>query len=234
MKESLAHHPSKMPTLRKRVCIFGGSFNPVHCGHLQLGTAVLAQNKADEVWFLLSPHNPHKCQTDLLADNLRFSLLTQALSDQPGLIACDFELSLPRPSYTAHTLLALRTRYTDYDFSLLIGQDNWEKFHFWHQPEDILMHHNVLVYPRSTEKSTVPNVSSHQCANEATQQVIFNPHLAHWAQHMPLRIDLISAPLLPISSSLIRQRIAHQQDISTLVPSAIVHDCQRLYQGQYK
>ena len=86
--------------------IFGGSFNPIHMGHLALANYLCEYNGLDEIWFLVSPHNPLKQQTDLWDDNLRLELVKLAIADYPKFRASDFEFHLSRPSYTIHTSLS--------------------------------------------------------------------------------------------------------------------------------
>ena len=100
--------------------IFGGSFNPIHMGHLALANYLCEYNGLDEIWFLVSPHNPLKQQTDLWDDNLRLELVKLAIADYPKFRASDFEFHLPRPSYTIHTLDALHKAYPNREFTLII------------------------------------------------------------------------------------------------------------------
>ena len=92
--------------------IFGGSFNPIHMGHLALANYLCEYNGLDEIWFLVSPHNPLKQQTDLWDDNLRLELVKLAIADYPKFRASDFEFHLPRPSYTIHTSFRAISRYS--------------------------------------------------------------------------------------------------------------------------
>ena len=78
--------------------LFGGSFNPIHNGHIRLAKALLQEAGLDEVWFMVSPQNPFKQNQQLLDDDKRFQLVQIALIDEPRLIACDFEFNLPKPS----------------------------------------------------------------------------------------------------------------------------------------
>ena len=107
-----------------RTAVFGGSFNPVHYGHINLAKEILRQDLADEVWLMVSPRNPLKQQADLLDEQTRLRLTRLALADVPGVFASDDEFSLPRPSYTWKTLDALRGKYPDRAFFLVIGGDN--------------------------------------------------------------------------------------------------------------
>lgn len=123
----------------KRTGIFGGSFNPIHCGHIALAKEILRQTTLDEIWLMVSPQNPLKREaSDLLDDDLRFQLAQKALADVEGVIACDYEFHLPIPSYTWTTLQHLRKDYPDHEFTLLIGGDNWERFTRWYHWKDIL------------------------------------------------------------------------------------------------
>ena len=149
----------------KKVAIFGGSFNPIHTGHIALAQAVQQQCGLDEVWLMVSPQNPLKRNdADLLDDSLRFEMAQKALEGVEGVKACDYEFHLPKPSYTWNTLQHLTKDYPDYTFTLLIGGDNWAHFQRWRHWKDILWHHDVIVYPREEYQGTISvpllNVSS--------------------------------------------------------------------------
>ena len=149
----------------KKVAIFGGSFNPIHTGHIALAQAVQQQCGLDEVWLMVSPQNPLKRNdADLLDDSLRFEMAQKALEGVEGVKACDYEFHLPKPSYTWNTLQHLTKDYPDYTFTLLIGGDNWAHFQRWRHWKDILWHHDVIVYPRDEYQGSISvpllNVSS--------------------------------------------------------------------------
>jgi nicotinate-nucleotide adenylyltransferase len=178
----------------KRIGIFGGSFNPIHVGHIALAQAVLRQCALDEVWLMVSPQNPLKRNdADLLDDGLRFEMAQRALENVDGVRACDYEFHLPKPSYTWNTLQHLTEDYPNYTFILLIGGDNWAHFQRWRHWKDILWHHNVIVYPRDQYQGT------------------------------------IDVPLLPISSTEIRQKVRAGESIEGLVPEAIVPLVKKYY-----
>ncbi len=176
-----------------RTVVFGGSFNPVHCGHIALAQSVLAQGLADEVWLMVSPQNPLKPQGGLLCDDDRMALARRAVADIDGVVASDYEFLLPRPSYTWNTLQQLQRNFPQRTFSLLVGGDNWALFQQWYHWKDILRHYNIIVYPRGGHTGTM------------------------------------QAPLLNVSSTDIRQRVARGESISGMVPHSIEADVVRLY-----
>ena len=144
--------------------IFGGSFNPIHCGHIALARQLLRTERLDEVWLMVSPQNPLKQNAGLLPDELRLQLARKALEGVEGVVASDYEFRLPRPSYTWNTLRHLSQDYPDRRFTLLIGGDNWARFERWKHWKDILRHYDVAVYPRGnyggTARLPLLNVSS--------------------------------------------------------------------------
>lgn len=154
--------------------IFGGSFNPIHNGHIALAQAVLQQCGWDEVWLMVSPQNPLKQESALLADDLRLELAQQALEGVEGVKACDYEFRLPKPSYTWNTLQHLSHDYPDHEFVLLIGGDNWGRFSRWRHWKDILRQYDVVVYPRDGYAGTIQmpllDVSSTQIRERVQSQ----------------------------------------------------------------
>ena len=118
--------------------IFSGSFNPIHIGHLALANYLCEFEGLDEVWFMVTPHNPFKKQADLWSDELRLQLVQLAIEGYPRFRASDFEFHLPRPSYTVHTLNRLKEVYPKREFQLIIGSDNWKVFDQWFESEEAL------------------------------------------------------------------------------------------------
>lgn len=166
-----------------KVGIFGGSFNPIHTGHIRLGEWLCERGLVDELWYLVSPLNPLKQgDNDLLCDEARLRLTKLAIKGKPHLQVCDIEMQLPRPSYMVRTLEELRRMYPQYEFQLVIGADNWQRFPQWKDSPEILRHHRILVYPRPGYHIDVTT--------------------------LPPNVSLIHSPLFDISSTEIRQAIA--------------------------
>ena len=135
----------------KRIGIFGGSFNPIHLGHTALAAYICEQGLVDEVWLMVSPQNPLKQDLTLLDESERLTMAHLAVAPYPMLKACDFEFTLPRPSYTYHTLQALHKAYPEHEFSLIIGEDNWQCFDRWYRGKDIIRKTSIIIYPRDAE-----------------------------------------------------------------------------------
>ena len=178
---------------RIRTALFGGTFNPLHNGHLAIAQSVLEQGLADEVWILITPCNPWKKDQALLDDRLRYDMVAQAVEDMDGVRASDFEFKLDKPSYTANTLRRISADYPDREFILTIGADNWVKFHNWKEADFILKNYPIIVYPR--QGYPIENVSGN--------------------------VTLLDCPLMDISSTQIRQMVHNGTPINELVPASV-------------
>nr|WP_320059671.1 nicotinate (nicotinamide) nucleotide adenylyltransferase [uncultured Bacteroides sp.] len=175
--------------------IFSGSFNPIHIGHLALANYLCEFAGLDEIWFMVSPHNPLKEESDLLADHKRLELVQSAVEGYPKFHASDFEFHLPRPSYTVYTLEKLKERYPEREFHLIIGSDNWNLFSLWKDPEQIIATTPILIYPR--------------------------PGFPIDEEQLPESVRVVSAPLLDVNSTFIRQAISAGKDIRYFLHSAV-------------
>ena len=200
----------------KRIGIFGGSFNPIHLGHTALAAYICEQGLVDEVWLMVSPQNPLKHDITLLDEKERLHMARLAVAPYPMLKACDFEFTLPRPSYTYHTLQALRKAYPDHEFSLIIGEDNWQCFDRWYRGEDIARETPIIVYPRGVEGLGLRVESKSQLS-------IVNCQLS-----IPK-----NPPLLPYSSTEVRHHIAAGQETSHMLHPDVAQYIreQHFYQG---
>jgi nicotinate-nucleotide adenylyltransferase len=181
-----------------KVGLFFGSFNPVHVGHMVLANYMLAYTELDQVWFVVSPHNPLKKKSSLLHERHRLQLVTLAIGDNAKLKASDIEFHISQPSYTVNTLVHLTEKYPKTNFVLIMGEDNLENFHKWKNFEEILKHYELYVYPRVNK--------------EAARAVIHPEITLHPA------IKRIAAPIIEISSTAIRQAIQDKKDLRYFVP----------------
>lgn len=186
-----------------KVGIYGGSFNPVHFGHVGLAKWVIENTDLDELWLMVSPNNPLKPANLLAPEGERLAAVSKAVKDIPHVKASDFEFSLPRPSYTVNTLRELQKAYPDTEFTLIIGEDNIAIFDCWREYEFILANFRIFVYPRrenlSDDGLTVKRSNSPQ--DGLTTQ---------WSDSVAVKeIRYLSgAPLFNISSTQIRNQQA--------------------------
>ena len=203
----------------KRIGIFGGSFNPIHLGHTALAAYICEQGLVDEVWLMVSPQNPLKRDLTLLDENERLTMARLAVAPYPMLKASDFEFTLPRPSYTYHTLQALRAAYPDCEFSLIIGEDNWQCFNRWYRGEDIARETPIIVYPRSSESSeSTKELSSFKVAFEREQRLPAGSAEHSNFNEVNFQLSILkNPPLLPYSSTEVRQHIAAGHDASHML-----------------
>ena len=185
-----------------KIGIYSGSFNPIHIGHLALANYLCEYEGLDQVWFLVSPHNPLKEQSDLMEDSLRLRLVQLAVAGYDKFVASDFEFHLPRPSYTIHTLDALKQCYPQHTFTLIVGSDNWHHFHRWYQWERILAENPLMIYPR--------------------------PDYPVDASALPSGVRLAPTPLLEVSSTFIRQALAEGRDVRYFLHPAVYREIYNL------
>ncbi|MDD2436319.1 MAG: nicotinate (nicotinamide) nucleotide adenylyltransferase [Massilibacteroides sp.] len=175
--------------------IFPGSFNPIHIGHLALANWMCEYGGLDEVWFLVSPHNPLKEKSGLMDDQFRLLLVKESIASYPKFKVDDIEFSLPQPSYTINTLDALTQKHPENCFYLIIGADNWDKMPLWKDAEKLLNSYRILIYPRLNFPVNIPETFS--------------------------LVRKVNAPLMEISSSFIRKSLKEGKDIRFFLPETI-------------
>lgn len=175
--------------------VMGGSFNPVHAGHLMLASYLTQFTSLDAVWLTLSPLNPLKATSlELIPDLQRLEMLSIASRGAEGIEVCDIELSMPRPSYTINTLDYLKRRYPKRRFKLIIGSDNWRIFDSWKDYERILKEYGVIVYPRP----------GYPVSNIYEEGMVY-----------------VEAPQTNLSSTFVRAAIAKGADMNYFLPAGV-------------
>ncbi len=182
--------------MKKKTGLYFGSFNPIHNGHLIIANQMMVNSDLEEIWFVISPHNPLKEKASLLEDHHRLALVKIAIDDNPKFKACDIEFSMPIPSYTIHTLVTLEEKYPNRSFGLIIGSDNLYSFEKWFNYEQILNNYVLYVYPR-------PNYIGCLLKNHPS-------------------VKWIDAPLIEISSSYIRECVKNNKSIRYLMPDKVI------------
>jgi len=184
-----------------RTALLGGTFNPLHNGHLAIAESVLEQGLADEVWILITPCNPWKAGQQLLDDHIRYEMVAEAVKDLEHVYASDYEFRLPMPSYTANTLKSLTSDYPDREFILTIGADNWAKFGNWRESDYIRNNFRLIVYPREGYNTgTIPD-----------------------------GVSLLNLPLLDYSSTRIRQMVKDGVPLKEMVPASVARTISELH-----
>lgn len=174
-----------------KIGLFGGSFNPIHNAHVKLASTICSEAGLDEVWFMVTPHNPLKRQEGLMDEKDRLAMVRIALEKEPNLKASDYEFHLERPSFTWNTLQHLSKDYPTDEFYIIIGGDNWEIFNHWAHHEEILRDYHIIVYPR---KDSLMDTTS-----------------------LPPSVSIIRMPEMDISSTMIREMLRNGEDISPYV-----------------
>ena len=175
-----------------KIGLFFGSFNPIHIGHLIIANTMVNQADIDQVWFIISPHNPFKSSKSLLHEFDRMDMVERAIEDNFSLRASDVEFKMPRPSYTVDTLAYLSSKHPNHQFRLIIGEDNLRSFHKWKNHEAILEYYGLDVYPR-------PNA-------EPNEEIKNHPN-----------VRMVQAPLLDISATYVREAIKTGKSIKYIV-----------------
>ncbi|WP_289063626.1 nicotinate (nicotinamide) nucleotide adenylyltransferase [uncultured Zobellia sp.] len=182
----------------KKVGLYFGTFNPVHIGHMIIANHMVEFSNLDEVWFVVTPQSPFKTKKTLLADNHRYQMVYEATKDYPKLKPSKIEFGLPQPNYTVNTLVHLREKYgIDYEFALIMGEDNLKGLHKWKNYEVILSDYNLYVYPRISEGEIEHRFKGHA------------------------KIHNVNAPIMEISSTFIRKNHKEGKNIRPLLPNSV-------------
>ena len=191
------------------IALLFGSFNPIHNGHLAMARAALQSDKCDEVWFVVSPHNPLKSLNTLASANDRAHMVSLALQNESQIKICTIEFDMPTPSYTIHTIFKLKEEYPSFNFHILCGTDVVNSLPTWYKFKELIQEAKFLVCSRETNTEN----SAHSLV-----------------QQFPKQFEFIPFQPLNFSSTQIRESIANSRksdDLSAQVQEYII--AQKLY-----
>ena len=180
-----------------KIGLYFGTFNPIHVGHLIIANHIAEYSGLDQVWMVVTPHNPLKKKDTLLDDYQRLHLVFLATEDYPKIKPSDIEFKLSQPNYTVNTLAHLQDKYPQYEFALIIGEDNLKTFNKWKNYETILENHDLYVYPRISSEIENLELKNHP------------------------KVHIIEAPVVEISSTFIRENIKNKKNVRPLLPSKV-------------
>ena len=188
--------------MSKKIGLFFGTFNPIHVGHLIIANHMAEFSELNEVWLVVTPHNPHKKKNTLLEDTHRLAMVRIATEAYPKLKASTIEFDLPQPNYTVNTLAVLEEKYPDKEFCLIMGEDNLKSLHKWKNYEVILERYPIFIYPRISENL------------ERDANLILEKKAS---------VTLINAPIVELSSTFIRKNIAINKNIKPMLSKNVWH-----------
>lgn len=180
-----------------KIGLYFGTFNPIHIGHLIIANHMAEYSNLDQIWMVVTPHNPHKQKNTLLDDYHRLHMVHLATEDFPKIKPSDIEFKLPQPNYTVNTLAYLQEKYPKYEFALIMGEDNLNSLHKWKNYEVILQNHSIYVYPRLN-------------AGEMDNQFVNHP-----------KINRVGAPVIELSSTFIRESIKNGKNVIPMLPNKV-------------
>ena len=184
-----------------KIGLFFGSFNPVHIGHFAIAGYMKEFTDLDEVWFVVSPHNPLKKKSTLLSDRDRLYLVDLAIGENPDLKSSDIEFNRPSPSYTIDTMALLTERYPHHRFVLVMGEDNLYTLNKWKNADELVRNFPIYVYPR-------PGAVKKE--NEELGEIL-----------RKARVKWVTAPMMDISGTFIRNGIKKGKNMSYYLSPAV-------------
>ena len=189
-----------------KIGLYFGSFNPIHVGHLIIANFMATNTDLNQVWLIVSPHNPLKNKATLADNYVRLHLCNLAIANNNYLLSSDIEFNLPTPSYTVDTLAYLKEKYPKNKFVLIMGGDNLESLHKWKNYKYLLANYQIYVYNRP---------------NSDVSAYLDNPV-----------VKFYDAPLIDTSSTYIRKAIQQGQSIRYLVSDEVIEELEK--SGLYK
>jgi nicotinate-nucleotide adenylyltransferase len=180
-----------------KIGLYFGTFNPIHVGHLIIANHLVEYSDLDEIWMVVTPHNPFKKKSSLLENHHRLELVYRATENYTKIKPSDIEFKLPQPNYTVYTLAYISDAFPNHQFSLIMGEDNLKSFHKWKNFETILEHHHIYVYPRVSEGKVETRFDNHP------------------------KIHAVNAPIVEVSSTMIRNGIKNKKNIKPLLTKEV-------------
>ena len=177
-----------------KIGLYFGSFNPIHCGHLIIASHVADSGLVDQVWLVVSPHNPLKKENGLLNEYHRLHLVQLAIEDDNRLKASDIEFKLPKPSYTIDTLIYLKEKYPQHEFSIVMGSDSFQNLPKWKNAVTLQRDYRFIIYNR--------------------------PGFSIPENHGAM-LHVLDAPLLDISATAIRRLIKEKKSVRYLLTEPV-------------
>ena len=180
-----------------KIGLYFGTFNPIHVGHLIIANHMAENSDLEQIWLVVTPHNPHKQKSTLLDDYQRLHLVHLATEDYPKIKPSDIEFKLAQPNFTVHTLAHLKDHFPQHEFSLIMGEDNLNSLHKWKNFEYIIENHDLYVYPRVS-------------VNDENNDLLNHP-----------RVHKVAAPIVEISSTFIRENIKNKKNFRPLLPEKV-------------
>ena len=184
-----------------KIGLYFGSFNPIHIGHTAIAGYMTEFADLDQVWFIVSPHNPLKKKETLLTDHHRIYMVQLAIGDNDRLKASDIEFKLPVPSYTIDTLTYLKEKHSNNEFCLVMGEDNLYTLHKWKNADELVSRYPIYVYPRQ---------DSGKPSSPLLDQLLAKAD-----------VHRVNAPLMDISGTFIRSGIKNKKDMSYFLSAAV-------------
>ena len=180
-----------------KIGLYFGTFNPIHVGHMIIANHMAEHSDLDQIWMVVTPHNPHKEKITLLDDYQRLHMVTLATEDFTKIKPSDIEFKLQQPNYTVNTLAHLEEKYPMHEFALIMGEDNLNSFHKWKNYEVILNNHEIYVYPRKNSDKINEQFVAHN------------------------KIKRVDAPIIELSSTFIRDNIKSKKNVAPMLPQKV-------------